>query len=374
MKRTALIFHHTDNDGYGAAKVCLDRCRALAYPDDDIICIPVTLNGGQIDFIEHQIRSYDTDECKIDHIFIVDLSIPSAEDIIRIGEVIREVNIGMHSVWIDHHKTSVDAHMELSKGIEYGGIEYNKALFTNIVLDTRCSAAKLAYETLISTDIVPQVIELISDHDTFTHDLEGSIEFFNGSGLFQLSNIKDPLWDDLFADGPIWGEHIDQIVSAGDIIGQYINMSICPMIGRNIQPFKLAVNSEHGVFYFNDCVAINSSWGNSAIFGDNGQGYKKYDICMKYFQNKNGTYTYTLYSDKYDITHICKCFGGGGHPGAGGFTIDRNLMDDALANKDSVVSTTLAIDGFTDDVIETYLERYKEMNRDWKGTGMVSTN
>lgn len=361
MRKIAIIFHHTDNDGYGAAKVCLDRCRMMAYDDDDIICIAVTLNGRQIDFIEHQIRSYDTDEYEIGHIFIVDLSIPTAEDIVRLGEVIREVNIDIDTTWIDHHKTSVDAYELLFKGIEYGGITYNKALFQHVILDTKVSAAKLAWQSLISAD-VPQVLELISDHDTFTHDLEGSIEFFNGSGLFPISNIKDPMWDGLIADGTIWGEHIDQIVSAGDIIGQYIDSSIVPMICRNVQIIRIECVADTGSFFFNNCAVINSSWGNSRIFGRCGEGYKDYDLCIKYFQNKDGTYTYTVYSDKYDVTPICKFFGGGGHPGAGGFTLDRNIMDDVYMNEKLSGTAYMKIEGFETATVDMYLERYKAMN------------
>lgn len=364
-RRISLIFHHTDNDGFGAAKVCLDRCRNMAYDDNDIICIAVTLNGGQIDFIEHQIRSYGTDEYEIAHIFIVDLSIPSAVDIIRLGEVTREVNIDSVIMWIDHHKTSVDAYMELIKGIDYNGIHYDRPLFQHFVLDTNCSAAKLAWQTLFN-DNVPQVLELISDHDIFAHELEGSLEFFNGSGLFPLHDIKDPLWDDLIADGTIWGEHIDQIVSAGDIIGQYINGSICPMIGRNMQIIKVVLESEAERFYFHNCAVINSSWGNSALFGKNGEGYKDFDLCIKYFQNKNGDYTYTIYSDKFDVTPICKFFGGGGHPGAGGFTLNRNIIDDAYTNKELNGTAYMKITGIESDVIYMYLKRQTEIDTEWQ--------
>ena len=365
MSKIALIFHHTDNDGYGAAKVCLNRCRAMGYDDKDINCIYVTLNGGQIDFIEHMIRSYNTDENEIGHIFIVDLSIPTAEDIIRLGEVIREVNFDIDTTWIDHHKTSVDAYLKLFHGIEYNGIHYNKALFQHVMLDTNVSAAKLAWQTLFNEN-VPQVLELISDHDIFAHELEGSLEFFNGSGLFPLHDIKDPLWDDLIADGTIWGEHIDQIVSAGDIIGQYINGSICPMIGRNMQIIKVELKSEAGSFYFHNCAVINSSWGNSALFGKNGEGYKDFDLCIKYFQNKNGEYTYTIYSDKFDVTPICKFFGGGGHPGAGGFTLNRNIIDDVYINKALDGTACMIITGLESDVIYMYLKRQIEIDTEWQ--------
>ena len=333
-RRISLIFHHTDNDGFGSAKVCLDRCRNMGYDDNDIICIAVTLNGRQIDFIEQQIRSYNTDndqrwlttEYEIGHIFIVDLSIPSAVDIIRIGEVIREVNIDTVITWIDHHITSVDAVTELSKGIEYNGTYYDKPLFQNFTLDTSCSAAKLAWLTLFNNN-VPQVLELISDHDIFAHRLEGSLEFFNGSGIYNLRDIKSTFWDGLIADGPVWGEHIDMVVSSGDVIGQYMTESLYPMIFAQRIEFKLSICAPHKVFTFDNCVAVNSIVGNSAIFGDCGEGYKSYDICVKYYQNKDGNYTYTLYSDKYDISHICKHLGGGGHPGAAGFTIGHNMFE-----------------------------------------------
>lgn len=338
IRNVCTIFHHTDNDGYASAKVCLNKCREDGYSDDNIICVPITLNGKQIDTIINKVNSIPVEMVEaetitvIDHIYIVDISIPTPEEILRIGDAVNSCvtahwcYAAVH--WYDHHKTSADALEELSKGVIYGFINHDRPNFKgDIEICTDYSAAKVCWLKLFPNIEVPQVIELVSDHDIFAHRLEGSLEFFNGSGIYNLRDIKSTFWDGLIADGPVWGEHIDMVVSSGDVIGQYMTELLYPMIFAQRIEFKLSICSPHKEFTFDNCVAVNSIVGNSAIFGDCGEGYKSYDICVKYYQNKDGNYTYTLYSDKYDISHICKHLGGGGHPGAAGFTIGHNMFE-----------------------------------------------
>jgi nanoRNase/pAp phosphatase (c-di-AMP/oligoRNAs hydrolase) len=66
--------------------------------------------------------------------------------------------------------------------------------------------------------------------------------------------------------------------------------------------------------------AVNAGNVNSMFFGNK---MDEYDICAAY--NYNGDkYTVSLYSKEIDTSEISESLGGGGHPGASGFT-DNNL-------------------------------------------------
>ena len=70
------------------------------------------------------------------------------------------------------------------------------------------------------------------------------------------------------------------------------------------------------------CICINGSLGSSVMF-DTVYDKKKHDL-MLIFVNCNNTFwkisLYT-YSEDIDVGAIAKKFGGGGHRGAGGFTV-----------------------------------------------------
>ena len=327
-KGYALIFHHTDNDGYGAGKVCLNKCREEGYDDFSICTQPVNLNGHQIDDIcAHIISISETKD--IECVYIVDISMSHIEDMDKIADACKQASIG-NVIWVDHHKTSyemVSTMCEHKENTLEGALLISDTAF-KYYISTQYSAARLAWMLLFPDTPIPQVIELISDHDIFAHELEGSIEFFNGSGLYDLSDIRNTFWDLLIADGPDWGDHIDMVIETGETTMAYNYRVIFPMLMSTARYFSLDLDIPFGsTMRFENCIAVNTSYGNSAIFGGNGEGYKEYDICFKYHQNGEGNWTYTMYSNKHDVSHIAKYLGGGGHPGAAGFTLPYNMFD-----------------------------------------------
>ena len=52
-----------------------------------------------------------------------------------------------------------------------------------------------------------------------------------------------------------------------------------------------------------------------------------YDILMPFSYNgKSGNWSYSMYSKTTDVSVIAKKYGGGGHKGASGFTLDRLIF------------------------------------------------
>lgn len=342
----AIIFHHIDNDGFGAARVTYDAYIKSGIPSKDITFVKVNYNmeggvkGTILKYLEDNIDPMFVSSAEY-KVAIVDLSINDA----TIFSNILTYGVG-HIDWIDHHQTSIDFAKAMIGKPGFYGIHQEKIAggdiydtYTMGIMDcgdayisNSKSAALLCWEYFNpdKKDDPPEVLKLISDHDTFEHKLKDSIPFFYGSAMYELDDITLN-WEYLLHSS----KFVHKVIEDGEFI-MHINETNYAAIMRNAFKFKLRMFCSDDKYEEYSCIAVNSGFGNSFIFGDD---YDKNDICIKFCIDQNRNYTYTLYSKNLKFMNIiAEKYGGGGHPGAAGFTtpyfmfanLERDLRDDKL--------------------------------------------
>jgi oligoribonuclease NrnB/cAMP/cGMP phosphodiesterase (DHH superfamily) len=176
---------------------------------------------------------------------------------------------------------------------------------------------------------VPETVELLSKFDSFmfTEDEKANVMKFQ-YGMKSLGNetsINGNAWKDVFNST---SEFIDSLLIRGDVIltyhNEYYDIQVANKCARTA---KLDVQSPGLDKTFN-VIFINSSCAFSEAFAS---VYNKeiHDIMMVGYINKDKKWVYSFYcpSDKkIDVSLIAKSFGGGGHKGAAGCLVDKQLI------------------------------------------------
>ena len=319
MKK-ALIVHHCDSDGYGAAAI-------LTY----------VLGRNEVDFIE---ANYDTPlrnlikNTNYHYFYFVDYSISTKEN----AEFIKKLDDQVGVTWIDHHKSSIDMiekMPELSNiygyrviGISGTGLTWIYAL-SHLALDTegikdyelKAVAARMEQVsdtyTAISKDmgnvflrkmICPKTLHLINRWDIWDVD-DRIIDFHYGLDI----NGPDDLLS-IFKSEEIDYQTQAKAIDDGAKICRYIKKEDKENCDKN--GFELTINYEGEKYR---CFALNTNHYSSLAFGDR---MNEYDICMPFSYNGK-CWRYSMYTIRKDIdcSIIAKSLGGGGgHPQAAGFS------------------------------------------------------
>jgi len=231
--------------------------------------------------------------------FVVDICPPNMKEIIEHS---------LKTIWIDHHKSSIDSMKRIMDSTSMQKLEHN--------VDTRYAACELTYQYLFD-GIIPEPVTYLGLYDSFRHKTMSQITQLNTlyfqyyarsicsspeeAKTFILTTEKDPNRAD-FAIG-------------GIKIGMHIYRYECEMAK---QTYKTGFEIEFDDLKF---IAFSKERFNPAVFGIN---YHEdgYDGAACYWDDrKAGVRRWSLYSDngKTDVSEICKRRGGGGHFGAAGF-------------------------------------------------------
>jgi len=259
------VFYHADLDGECSAAI-------VAYA-----------GYTRADFIE---VNYDRD-FPIDHVeddedvVIVDFSTDA------FGELLRRTS---NVTWIDHHVSA------LSKYKDYSNLQG--------IRDGAKAACELTWQYYFHGKVLPRVVELIADYDTWTFK-HGEItrQVHEGMLLYDTRPLSG-CWSRWFVDG------VREIRHDGEIALKY----------RERLNAMVAKNAYHIVWEGYDCICCNSPLYGSNLFDSTDGG----DILIVY-RYGNGKWTVSLYAghSDVDVSQIAMRYGGGGHRGAAGFTCDN---------------------------------------------------
>jgi oligoribonuclease NrnB/cAMP/cGMP phosphodiesterase (DHH superfamily) len=226
---------------------------------------------------------------KCDELIIVDFSFPRA-DMLR---VVEETKV----TWVDHHKTS------LSELADLEGLPGLRSLGQ--------AACVLTWRLLLEGQPIPPTVLFIADRDIWRHEHEESKPF--GEGLFHEDTRpqNDDLWEPLLNGNE---EKVSELIARGEIIYQARILRLRKMIKAKGYEIR---------FEGHPTLAINYRGS-----GDLGELIREmgYDIAYCYYESKleHELRTFvSLYSEKIDVSEIARKFGGGGHPGAAGFSFVR---------------------------------------------------
>lgn len=197
---------------------------------------------------------------------------------------------------LDHHKTAAE---DLAGFPEKAEIPGEKVV---AIFDMERSGAAIAWDFFHPGKARPLFIEYIQDRDLWLKKLEGGDEFTIALRSFPQDFV---LWDKLIESGPAY------LIREGAAIQRYYRQRIEEMKRSAYQ----AALGGHSIWIANaPYFAASEAAGelaDRAAFG----------AC--YFEVSAGRWQYSLRSrGDFDVSEIAKQFGGGGHKGAAGFTVD----------------------------------------------------
>lgn len=281
------IFCHRDADGYCAGAIAL-----RANP------------GATLQSMQY---NEDIDIDAIDEgedVYILDFTLQKPgvfEEVLK-----KTTNV----VWIDHHKSSIGKFDDLVEKYE----------FTKI-LDTDHAGCYLTWYYFHPA--VPPLFSvlLIEDMDLWRFDYgDDTREFINGLDGHEKDPVKNPeLWQKLLSRNTSdMLEIIDELQAEGRVIIKY---------NTNMYKQLITYQSFTREWEGYNCIILNRGMVNSDVFQS---VWGDYDIYIVYVYTGKD-YLVSLYSDYpntgIDVSGLAKEHGGGGHPGAAGFTAHENPFE-----------------------------------------------
>jgi oligoribonuclease NrnB/cAMP/cGMP phosphodiesterase (DHH superfamily) len=225
------------------------------------------------------------------HVVIVDFSL-SRSDMVQIAS-------RSQLTWIDHHISAINELEDISNN--WSGIH-----------ETNEAACVLTWKYYFPEKQVPRAIILIGDRDIWKLAESDSKPFAEGFRQLNSHPENDQLWTQLFENNI---QLISQIIDRGRILYNARIDDLERIVSRYGFPVKLEGHKT---------LAINHRGS-----GDLGQlirdiGYKIAYCYIDGVQNDKLVTFVTLFSDQVDVSEIARKFGGGGHRGAAGFTMEQD--------------------------------------------------
>ncbi len=263
-------FYHNDLDGYASGAVVKKK-----YPECKLY------------EIDYSVQFPFDEILKDETVIIVDFSLKSNEfeELLKITDNI---------IWCDHHQTAI---LELSKFTVEG-----------IRVDTFPSAAIITWKYFFPNEPIPKILKYVNDWDTHSLLFNETKLFYYGSQAFDISP-NNKIWKKLLNNNE---EVIDTIINAGSYIKTATE--------NNNKNFVRNYAYETEFEGFN-CIACNKGFVGSDLFLSI---KKEYDLYLIYVHNGEKFRISIYRGSNNDIlcNEIAKKYGGGGHPGAAGFTCE----------------------------------------------------
>ena len=267
-------FYHADIDGKCSAAIVKKYYNDI--PDYPAIWefIPINYND---DFPFDKIM-------KDEPIIIVDFSLQKIGDFEKLLQITKDI------IWIDHHKTAIEKHPNMSnlegiRDINYAGCELTWIHF-------------YSYRTF------PLAVEYAGRYDVWDFFKHGEkLNIFQAGIRLHPNEPTDPVWQHILNDDS-W---LDEIMDQGKIALKY---------RKHVWADLIKSWSFWAEFEGYKTICCNAGSVSSQLFDSIEEDY---DIMMSFvFDGKQ--WTVSLYTKKdIDVSEIAKKYGGGGHKGAAGF-------------------------------------------------------
>lgn len=286
-------FYHTDADGKGAGRMVYEYANKDDGTDIEEYC---PINYGMPFPFEDILPG--------ELIFIVDYSIFP-------DEMRKLLAITENVIWIDHHKTAIDRYDDFEyqiRGLRYDGIAGCMLTFCYLTHMTNGGVGEEKPFSNKMADDAPEIMKYIGDYDVWTFVYGNDTKCFHLG--FETRNF-DPLslnWEkcNKFL--------LKQLIEEGYIILGYRNN----LAKKYCKEYGFETEFEgHKVF------AMNLGLCGSEHFKSVNNG--KYDIFIGFTFNGE-EWSYSMRSEKVDVSEIAKKYGGGGHVAAAGFSSKELLL------------------------------------------------
>jgi len=269
------IYHNSDMDGFCSAAIL-----ASVFPDIELI------GAGYKELPDlSTIRQGE-------RVFMVDYSLQPFEKML-------ELNKRCDLVWIDHHKTAMEAYEKSGaaiKGLRRDGI----------------GACALVWEHAMGDINAPIAVRLIAQYDVFDHSNKKTRPFQYGlRATRETNNPKSGIWKGLLNHDTSETSAFSIIYNKGLHIWDYVTES--DQGAAKAMAFEMTFEGKR-------MIAMNRSETGSLQF-DSVWNSKKYDAMCIFTFHKNGwnVSLFTPPDSSVDVSPIAVKYGGGGHAGACGF-------------------------------------------------------
>jgi len=289
-----VIYHAHCTDGFGAA-----FCAWLKFGD---LADYVPMNYGEpehgdVDLLQAKIGTPDNRQ-----VYVLDFSFP-----IDITKWL--IKNSAFFVWLDHHKTAFEMWAGDERELYLDETEY-----TNIILDNSKSGAMLAWEYFNPGIEPPLFIKLIDDRDRWQFEYNGSKAFHTAMSVRKPWSFES--WKHEFVGPQGYFYDIRELLSQGELLLKYQEQQVQSLVKYARKCFIMIPNLGYGVTGF----AVNTSVHMSEV--GHALANKSESFGMIWYLGENGEAKVSLRSNgDYDVSLIAKCFGGGGHKNAAGFSV-----------------------------------------------------
>ncbi len=283
MKQRIVYYHANCDDGFGSAL-------AARYA-----------MGDTADYIAMR---YDerpnVNDCKNKDVYCLDLTFPY--------DVMLEIqNFSSTLIVLDHHKTVQEA-LEKLKGKLQDHIEF----------DMKKSGAMLSWEHFLHISGVdeeaPLFFQYLQDQDLWTHKLPQIHEFVRN---LRSLPMEFDVWENLlkrFEDK----EFRFAFLLAGEQQERLYRKQVADIVKMGTRP--ITINGTH------KGLQCNSTWAFASDVGHE-LATKSGTFGLSWAITTEGTIGCSLRSNgDYDVSELAKCFRGGGHKNAAGFTLQLHML------------------------------------------------
>ena len=313
-----VIYHANCTDGFGAAFA------AWLKLGDNAEYLPMNYlkaTDGVAEF--HERVKID---CSIGEreVYILDFSLPKAVMEWLFGHAKRVV-------WLDHHASVFkdwgipldDVADELTLGL----VQPNDH---TVVLDNNRSGALLAWEYFHPGTEVPMLIRHIDDYDRWQFKMRGTKEIARAIRSYQPWSFDQ--WEGLLLD-----EHYGSMCTEGGAILRAHNQHVQAVL-KQVKTCVIHEATTYEGYESGPCGDISVYSDAPKGLAANAPSFLASDLGHE-LANRSGTFglVWSMAGDgqihcslrsngDYDVSAIAKCFGGGGHRNAAGFSTDINTL------------------------------------------------
>lgn len=305
-KRKIAVLRHNDADGFGAAyavwKALKDTC--------ELIFIPVQYDQ---DPPYEELSAFGPDK-----VYIVDFSYKAS--------VLKKLNAIYPDLTVfDHH---ISALPELQAWCGVGGTQHIHPGGGSFFYSSTQSGCGLVWGMFHLPLPTPEILLYVQDRDLWKFELENSKEI----NAYIATLPEDfEVWDDFY---------LPEAYTAGRAVLAFQE----GQVSRRLKDAVMVTwgkyegfNADADTIFYPDGAwveqalykipSLNCSENHSEVGAALNAAYPDSLFSVTYCDRADGKRSYSLRSNNgFDVSKVAKAFGGGGHPGAAGFTLDAPVV------------------------------------------------
>lgn len=319
-KQKVLIAYHANCiDGFTSAYITAKGFNNLA----DITLLPMNYNEASDKELCEAVETGSYDE-----LFIVDFSV-------SVG-ILAFLNIyDLEVTLLDHHKTAFEKYMPEGYVVKPSSYFEDSLMGTYMVLDNSHSGARICHDFSYGPSVpVPMLVMYVEDYDLWQFDFGEETRWINKYLTSQEQTLER--WAQL-------EEALEDPVKRGEILRAGSELQ-----AKHDAAVKLVAEVAFGVVLDGTC-GLQVPCTDKKLTSDVGHELATKAgtfgaMWVKDYNHAHATWSLRSNGD-FDVSAICKKFGGGGHKNAGGFTVSLMTHEKLVATSSEWIAPPSEVTG-----------------------------